>query len=334
MRRLLVIALTGMAGMLASTGLSEAQAPMTMLPTPTTGSQGQPMQLPSPSAVYVPSDIATSSSVGPNVRQPRGRHGGLGLSKSTVATGREPVEGAPNLPRLCFQTGVGWTLIPAAGFIENANPGSNDEFGPGANPRIRNQRGAAAMGRSQESMKCPTMPLLQSSTDDSAEHSDLDFVNPSFRSGTDLSQYDIFQTLLADHPVSGTGVTAGPKSAFDLPEGLSGRKARDSLDPNYALEELKALRHRAYVSPVKLRRLSQHPQNVETRLELRQMNAEVGKRNKPRRKGEEQNTLSAKGNAGGNKHLNPRDLSAKKAECEKKTASSKSKVCSLLKKVK
>lgn len=334
MKRILVTALAGMVGLLAPSGLSRAQAPMTMPSTPMTGSQGQKSQSPSPSAIYAPSDMAVVSSGSPDAHRSRGGQGILRLFSGSAETGRASAEGEPNLPRLCFQPGIGWTLIPA-GSIENTDPKKDNESELGGNPGNLTHRRISS-GKHREAENCPTMLQLQggsqgTNSDSSAEYTDLDFMKPLFSSGADLSRYNIFQTLLGDHSGSGAGDSAGYKSAFDLRARLKGGKNLNTGEQTYSPNELKELRNRAYVSPVKLRRLSRNVQNVETRIELRQLSTEVEKRNTSRRRGKDQNSIASERNSAGDKHKNSRDLLAKKAECEKKANASKSKACSLFK---
>lgn len=183
-------------------------------------------------------------------------------------------------------------------------------------------------------MFLPQSATTDTDADSSADNPASSFMNPSYKSNADLSQYDSFQTLLSPHSISGSGNSTQGKPSFDLPAGLKSSGLHDPTDPNSALEELRALRGRAYLSQVKIRRLSRNPQNMETRLEMRRMNTEVEKRNKKsKRNGEDQSTTAAKGNANGNKHVSSGDLRAKKAECDKKGNASKSKVCSILKMV-
>ena len=348
MRKLFGFAVSGTTIVLAAMGLASAQAPMSMPSAPVGGGSGQKARNLSQSTVYAPSDIAASGAQ--DERRSRGRQGNL-LSASS-GMGQPLAEGQLNLPRLCFQPGVGWTTAPTAAFMrndgstQNAGPIQNDgskgkasgEGAAGANPGLQIRHGVTGFGALHPSSECPTMLLPQDATiatgqDSSPQNSASRFMNPSLTSGADLSQYNTFQTLMPDHPLSGIGSSGQAKPAFDFPEGLKGSRTHDVRDPNFALEQLKVLRRRAYISDVKLRRLSRNPQNIETRLELRRMNTEVEKRKKTKRAGEDQDTSTGKGNGKSNKHIDSMDLVARKAECQKKGDASKSKVCSLLKRV-
>ncbi len=341
MRRLFDFTVSGAAFALASIGLASAQAPMSMPSAPAGGGPGQKTPNISQSTVYAPSDIAASASGMQQERRPRGRQGSLLSTYS--ATGQGLAEGQPNLPRLCFQPGVGWTTAPAASFTAMQNAGTQND-GSGDNSSDKNKssasaslpirHGVSALGGPRESTECPPMLLPQDATTNpgsSAANSASKFMNPSFKTDTDLSQYNSFQALLPSGPMSGTGNSAQSRPAFDLPEGFKSSRIHDPKDPTFALEELKALRRRAYVSDIKLRRLSRNPQNLETRLELRHMNTEVEKRKKAKRSAEDQDNSTDKESVKSKKHIDSMDLVARKAECEKKSDASKSKVCSLLK---
>ena len=334
MKNLLFSFLSSVAVLGASAGLAVAQSSMS-LPSGSTPGQRQNGANPSQLTVFAPSDIAASSSGVPDERRPHARQARM-LSIYS-GTGRTSAQGPPNLPRLCFQPGIGWTTATAAGFIQNNVPNdkASNEDKTGSEQGLEVRHGVSALSRPGGSTQCPPMLLPPGATnesgrDKSSEDSIDKFADPLTVPGAELGQYDSFQTFLSDHPVSATG---NSKPAFDLPQGLKGSSIHGLSDPDSSLEELRALRGRAYLSQVKIRRLSRDPNNIETRLELRRMNSEVEKRDKSKRSREDQKTIAAIGNANGNKHLTSRDLLAKKAECDKNRNASKSKVCSLLKQV-
>ena len=72
-------------------------------------------------------------------------------------------------------------------------------------------------------------------------------------------------------------------------------------------------------------------QDIETRLELHQMNTDVESRKKAKRKGESQGDLLARGNLTGHKQLAPQARSAKKIEFARNSGTSTSRKCSQLK---
>jgi len=133
------------------------------------------------------------------------------------------------------------------------------------------------------------------------------------------------------HPLLGAGQYTEPDSgqtnpALNFSGGLRHSEGHDQSDPNATFETLKALRGRAYVSPVKLRQLSRNVQDLQTRLELRRMQTEVDKQERSERAKEYQSTFAA-----GHKQNDRRNLSARRHDCAQKTGASKSKACSLLK---
>ncbi len=325
MKKTFAWVLCGLAAFLVSTGLAAAQSPATMPSNSLAASQGQKAANPSPTAAHAPSEIAIAPSGTPDDYSSRRRQGSpLGAN---AAMGRRSAEGA-NLPHLCFQPGIGWTSVPAA----VAPAGTNK---PEADHSPHNRRGAYSAGNAGVQADCPQSPLPQTAPqendgDGNSDHSYLEIKNSLLTSDPGQSSYNGIQPLLANNPLSATKDSAVARPALDLPGGLKSKGSYASSDPGAALEELKALRRRAYVSPVKLRRMSRNMQDLESRLEFRQMNTEVQKR-KAKRTAQDQNTADQSGKAAEHKPLNSHDLMAKKAECERKGDASKSKVCAFLK---
>ncbi len=299
MRSIFVAVSSAMAAFLGSTGLALAQSTIILSSAPMAGGQGQKAPNPSQLSIYVSSDIAVSSSGAPDDHRSRGRP--RHQLTAYHGTGQESAERAPGIPRLCFHPGIGWTAIPAAPFIANndpeAKPSGTDMSG--ANPPLQIRRGLPSSASSPSTGECPPMPISQTAIagtdcDESGKHCELEIWNPLMTPAPWLNQ-------------QGKGMT-------------------DIGDPEAALEELKALRHRAYIGPVKLRRLSRSVQDLQTRLELRQMKAEVEKR-KSRRATENQNTGTETENATGHKSLHSVDLLAKRADCARTDDVSKSRRC-------
>jgi hypothetical protein len=327
MKKILAATICGVAAFVVSARLAPAQSPTTMPSNPLAASQGQKAPNPSPMSTVAPSDIAVAPS-GTDDRPARRRQG-RSLSAS-AATGRRSAEGL-NLPHLCFQPGIGWTAVPAAAFTPGTDPNDNpsDSDKPGASHSQQVSRGLYSVSKSGASGECPPTPLPQPAspgTNDEGirEDSYLELKNSLLTPNPGQSSDKSIR------PFSGAGKNPLAKPTLELPGGLKSNGSYDSIDPSAALGQLKVLRHRAYISPVKLRRLSRNMQNLETRLELRQMNADVQKR-KTGRTAEDQNKGTGSVHASEHKPLSSHDLLAKQAECNRTGNASKSKVCALLK---
>lgn len=144
-----------------------------------------------------------------------------------------------------------------------------------------------------------------------------------------LSSYDGLANSIPSHSFPYDGGSGNGSSATGLPDLGKRMAVPDANDPTAALDELKSLQHRAYISPIKLRRLTRNVQDLRMRLELRQMSTAAEER-APRRTSEDERTSMGNGSATGRKKAG-RGPFASMTECERKTDASKSKVCAQLK---
>jgi hypothetical protein len=316
MRTILVAVVSGTAGILLSAWLAPAQSP-TMRPSPP-NANGQLQKAPSPtqSQTYAPSDIAVMSTGMPVDGRPRALR--TNQLAGQAGMGKASAEVAPLIPQLCFQPGIGWTATTAAATPERAS----------ANHPFQARASVSSAQRALKGSECPPMPPSQGLANAGAETFDgakFDMTNYLPTMDDRMTSSGGFQVLSPD---AGTGNAARATSAFTLSEGATSHGTDKEIGPEAALEELEALRRRAYVSSVKLRRLSRNVQDMETRMELRRVNQEVEKRDvRSTTKMQENTDTSTTAN---HKPFNSHDLKAARAECARRSAASKPKFCSQL----
>lgn len=300
----LVVLVAGLSALSIPT-LVSAQSPMGLPPSSmAAGQEGSApgSQLPT----YVPSEIATSSSVAPDDRRSGGRQ--RNRLATPARTGRTSVERTLHIPSLCFDPGVGWIKTPAASFA----PGHDTSVQPletdktGANSFPGGQREFSSSDRSSRGSECSPLPQTASGGSDSDNARDLsDFVMdyPILLEGPGITQFDGIETpLLAASSLGGRNL-ASANPTLPVP---------DDFNSGAAVEAFKALKRRNYVSPLKLRRLIRNVESPGIGLELRQMNSEAEKRT-AQRAAEDQNGGHRNQIAAENKRAGPRHLAARKA---------------------
>ena len=330
----------GTAAFSAMTVLARAQAPLNSTATSKAAGQGEAQ---GQAQVYAPSDLALSPSGARSEHGSRGRQG----SPPNVSprTGSASAHNGANIPRLCFQPGMGWTAMRGT---DNGNESGQDALhgqglangNPEGKPAATNPTAHLPIRRpvSAGAVECFPMPQSQSTGAAEAEGSPSLSVfkdslwNPAANPANPTPDVAAYSSLPASMPGYSTWNESGSgdaKSALVLPGLRETSGSFDPTDPGAGLDELKALQHRAYISSVKLRRLSRNVQDLRTRLELRQINAEMEKRAAGQTTGNE-NSSAGMGNATGRKKAGHGRF-ANQAECERKANSSKSKVCAQLK---
>lgn len=331
--KILATTVFGIAAFLASAGLVTAQSPTMMPKNPLGTNQGQSAPNQSSTATYAPSEIAVSPSGIPDDHPSRNRQ--RAVLRASAAAG--PKSAGLNIPHLCFQDGIGWTAVADADFaaLGDTKQKTSDGDGTGNNNPQQGNRGLSAASMLGKSGECPPTPLAQTAlgeSNDDINHQDsnTDVKSALLNPNPEQTTYNNFQPLVSNNLLSGSQSSPLAKPSMELPDGLKSNGSYNSNDPNVALEQLKALRRRAYISPVKLRRLSRNMQDLETRLEMRQMNVEVQKR-KAKKSSDDQNTGDKSGKDKEHKPLDAREQLAKKAGCDRKVDASKTQVCALLK---
>ena len=312
MKQLFFASVCGMAALFASSCLASAQAAAA---TAKAAGQGQNAPDQFQVQVYAPSDLAVSPS---GAGRSHGSQRGAGVRTSVAArTGSEPAHSGANIPRLCFQPGIGWISTSSKSNGKASGQG-NPEGSPAVSPHLRAQHSAGGDDCS--------MPQVQatSSSELANGNSLFEIKSSGLSSDANPSSFNSLSTSLAADSFSrgrGDGV----------PDLRKGSGIHDPTDPASALDQLKALRRRAYISPVRLRRMARNAPDLRTRLELRQMNSEVESRAAASHVTQSGNTLAGTGNTSVRKAAGRQGRLAKKSDCERKAGSSKSKVCAQFK---
>ena len=340
MKQFLVAVVCGMAALTAPAVLARAQAPLNSTATSKAAGQGG-AQSQVQVQVYAPSDIAILPSSVPSNHRSRGRQGSP--TNVSARTGSAHTHNGANIPRPCFQPGVGWSAMPGTGNANESDQGSphgqglangNPEGRPAANS---SPTAHSPVRRPVSAGTAECFPMSQpqgigvAGADGGA--SPAGFKDNLLNPAPNPVNPTAYSSLPASMPGNSTWNESGSgdaKSALVLPGLRKTSEVFDPTDPGAALDELKGLQHRAYISSVKLRRLSRNVQDLRTRLELRQMNSEMEKRAASQPSGNE-NTSAGMGNAAGRKKAGRHGSFVNQAECERKTGSSKSKVCAQLK---
>ncbi len=308
LKRFLVAEICGMAVFIGSTGLAPAQTKANL--TNTSNATGQAQKAPDELQVqvYAPSDLAVLPS-GVRADHPwRRPQGARAAARPTTA------HQVGNIARPCFQPGIGWTArsVPA------------DDRGPGQQNR------ESEPGVRSGANDCSTMPQSMGAASAEAGHQnhESEFNNRQLRLDASPASYDALANPIPPNSFPNDDKSGNGSSAMALPDLGTGRTVHDATHSSTELDELKTLQHRAYMSPVKLRRLARNVEDLRTRLQLRQMNSAMEKR-ATSQNSQSENTSSGKGNMSGRKKAS-RPGPFAKSECERKADTSKSKVCSLV----
>ena len=264
---------SGMAVFLVGTGLILAQSPT--MPGSQTSEAANASQL----STYVPTEIASSPLRTPDGQRSRERQS---WAHRTAARAITPAVGLLTVPRLCFQPGVGWTTIidPSVTQNEGMEERSSDIGKPGGNPSAQFKHGVPSTGKSPNVTECPPITVGQAGvsaveSNNPFSYSEHQSVNPRLNS---ITTDGSLQSFLRANRASGLGGNADTQPPFGIHQGFESEGIADPTHPNDALAALKTLQHRAYISPIQVRRLSRNVQDIEMRLELRQMNTRLGKR--------------------------------------------------------
>jgi len=321
LRQSFAAGICAMTALIASAWLAPAQAPGSVTASSNAASQSQKASDQFEVHVYAPSDLAVSSSM-------RGDHGSRqrqGRPASSAVAVR-PVAGhnERHIPLFCFQPGMGWMAKPIVGSgQQNAD---NLGAGTASTDHLQIRHGASAGAD-----ECSPMSQAQGTvrTEAGNQNSVPELKNLQLNPGADFPSNDNLSNSLPGHSFSYTGGSDDAGSALGLPDLRPKSTSQVAADPSAAFAELKALQHRSYISPIKLRRLARNVQDLRARMELRQMNTAVEKQASGRTAGGE-HTLAANANASGRKKTGRGPL-ASTADCERKTGASKSKVCAQLK---
>lgn len=329
MRTILVAVVSGIAGILGSAWLASAQSPVMLRPASRTAGQLQRVPSPSQSQTHAPSDIAVTSTGMPVDERPRLRSNQLAAQ---AGMGKAAAGSAPLIPHLCFQPGIGWTATPSTATPDSDIKSNSEEGnGTGADQPLQARSSVSSAQRALKTSECPPMPQLQDLANATAESPESTSfgTNPLLPLDGGMTSSGSYQVLMGISPDAGPGNTARVMSALNVSEGATSQSNGKEADPEAALEELKALRRRAYVSPVKLRRLSRNVQDMETRLELRRVNEEVQKHDAGSTDEKRETNTDTKTTTN-HKPFNSHDLGAARAECARRSGASKPKFCSQL----
>lgn len=319
------LALAGMAGAQSSPNTQSA-------PLPTGLSQNAPVA----SSQVAPSDSGSSSS-GTHLDRPiPGRGHTPGGAKSAGTRGML-TSGANefHIQQLCFQPGIGWFAAPLPPVLQDsAGDGKSSDTGvSGSNSNLVHYptvyRGVYSGAKVPRASQCPSIspdafaPGI--GRGDSAGEIQKQLSNPV----QGVGENDILLGRLPGNlNAKSANIDDHMKHAPELHPWLTPTETLDPYNPMNTPEQLKALQGRAYISPIKLRRLSRNVTDLKARLELRRIQAALQKR-PGKETTEDRTTLAPLATQG---RVSRRILSMMKKSCDQKNEKAHSHVpCSRVK---
>lgn len=192
-----------------------------------------------------------------------------------------PRKAPVNAPRLCFQPGTGWIELPppsasAEEYAAKPGDGSTKSDSPGTKTsELRPRKISGAQVPSLEATECSSAISYP-------------VPNPSQNAGLHNGQLLSDYRSVPDKGFVPSGLSKelpGLDGTYNGNSSLATQSDHDSFrihrqsalgSPSVTpIDQLKLLENRAYISPVKLRKLSRNVPDLQTRLKLRQLQTKV-----------------------------------------------------------
>jgi hypothetical protein len=237
----------------------------------------------SPSSIsgsVAPSDSATQSGSSLQSGLVAGRKNtlkstGASSARSMLASGSDPGEAQG----ACFQPGFGWQRRPqtSANSTRQTSAQGSDAATLARGSSVGAKSGtvnALPSGAGQSNLdQCPgimtsaTAPGAVAETSVVGEQSktaNSDIRDTSANAGTK-------DWLKADTLLNPAGSIASTQLTMGLTSGLSSKHSSSGTGPNASASSIQAFETRAYMSPIKLRRMMRSAPDLETRLKLREL---------------------------------------------------------------
>ena len=248
----LVIPVSVMALSLATAGMAGSQTLRDYLPTPQPSNQNENTR--TPFSQVLPSDAGNPPSGTPTKpprHGPSSTLGGAGTSGVLTSS-------------LCFQPGIGWLntpMLPAP--QDHATTGNSSRTGaPGESSNLVHHttanRSLNSGARPSAAAECPTISKYAMAPGNGRKDSASWNKGLLWNSAQDLGGNDTSGSLIEPWTIA----TGTPKTS----------------DAISTAAQIRDLRNREYISPIRLRRLSRNVPDLESRLELRRIQAELQKR--------------------------------------------------------
>jgi hypothetical protein len=265
---------------LALAGLGCAQASQNSLAPPQAITSS--LQAPSVSRQVAPSDMGASSTTHKNRLSQEGRSIPAGSTAARTGGALNPGGSAISIPRLCFQPGTGWVAISVSAVDhDNAEAESSFARGAGTNSHLvrhpRVSRGFYSGARSSGASECPSMP--RDSVAKGISREDSTSTDKSGLLSSDNQARVISRRWPQGKPPSkGASIDGDSHPATELNQKLAIDDTPTTYSSIDTAAQLKTLKSRAYLSSVRLRRLSRNVPDLKSRLELRRIQGEFTKR--------------------------------------------------------